>query len=54
MQRLTTDELADLVHDYSLLLMDCDYLVNHQYKAVADAVATNKQSSDAIEAIFNP
>ncbi|MCG0593399.1 hypothetical protein IMAU20120_02069 [Lactiplantibacillus plantarum] len=54
MQRLTTDEMAGLLSDYSLLLMDCDYLVNRNYKAVADAVATNKQSSDAIEAIFNP
>ncbi|MCG0739930.1 hypothetical protein [Lactiplantibacillus plantarum] len=54
MKRLTMDEMADLLSDYSLLLMDCDYLVNRNYKAVADAVATNKQASDAIEAIFNP
>lgn len=53
MQRLTTDELADLVHDYSLLLMDCDYLVNHHYKAVADAVAINNDVSTELEAVFH-
>ncbi|HAT55273.1 MAG TPA: hypothetical protein DCW31_08580 [Lactobacillus sp.] len=54
MKQLTMDEMADFLSDYSLLLMDCDYLVNRNYKPVADAVTTNKQASDAIEAIFNP
>ena len=53
MQRLTTDELADLVHDYSLLLTDCDYLVNHHYKVGADAVTINNDASAELEAVFH-
>lgn len=53
MAKLTTDELTDLVHDYSLLLMDCDYLVNRNYKVVTDIVATTKQASAEIETAFH-
>lgn len=53
MQRLTTDEMAELLSDYSLLLMDCDYLVNRNYKAVADAVAINNDASAELEAVFH-
>ncbi|MGN5468027.1 hypothetical protein ACMAZN_14530 [Lactiplantibacillus plantarum] len=53
MKQLTRDEMADLLSDYSLLLMDCDYLVSHQYKAVADAVAINNDASAELEEVFH-
>lgn len=49
LKQLTMGEMVSLLNDYSLLLMDCDYLVNSNFKTVVDAVTVNKQASNGIE-----